>query len=115
MNEIKAEIERLNKTTQEYKMASLNKQEYRRIAEENAKKFAEQQEMLNIYNTVLDLHMSKTKVEEIDAETAAIKKQNEETLKELENMFSFKVKLEDEIAALKKEIDRVCIKIEKLF
>lgn len=107
MNEIKGEMDRLRKASQEYKVASLNKQEYRRIAEENAKRFAEQQETLNVYNTVLDLHLSKTRVEDIEAETVRMKKQNEDTLRELENMFGYKVKCEEEIQNLRKAIEAV--------
>lgn len=107
MNSIKEEVARLNKSTSEYKVIALNKHEYRRQAEEHAKKFAEMQESLNVYNTVLDIHLSRAKVDHIHSETAEIRKKNEAAMKELENIFNYKVKYEEQLTTLKKEVEEV--------
>lgn len=86
---------------------SLNKNEYRRQAEKLAQELSKQQDQLNEYNTVLDIHLSRTSLEQIHAETAELRRKNEQGLKELENAYNLKVKYEDQLRIIKKELDEV--------
>lgn len=104
MNQIREEIGRLNRSTLDYRVASTNRQEMRKTAETTAKKLTEKQELLTVYNTALDMHLSKTRTEEIVAETSELKQKNEMLLKELDNVFQKKVRKEEEIEDLKKKI-----------
>ncbi|XP_017785827.1 PREDICTED: intraflagellar transport protein 74 homolog [Nicrophorus vespilloides] len=101
MNAIRDEINRLNKSTLDCRVASINRQEMRRTAETTAKSLTEKQELLTIYNTALDMHLSKTRTEEIVAETAELKQRNDLLLKELDNVFQKKLKKEEQIGELK--------------
>lgn len=107
MNKIKDEITRLDKETKEYKIMALNKNEYRRQAEELAQELTKQQELLNEYNTVLDINLSRTSLDQIHTETSELRRNNERKLKELENAYNLKVKYEDQLRAIKKELAEV--------
>ncbi|KAK9694094.1 hypothetical protein QE152_g33754 [Popillia japonica] len=57
------------------------------------------------YNTALEMHLSKTKEQELVAETEQIKKDNETKLKELDNLFNEKLKLQDRMNKVSKKLD----------
>lgn len=109
MNNIKDEIGRLEKSTKEYKIMSLNKNEYRRQAEELAQELTKQQELLNEYNTILDINLSRTSLDQINAETAELRRKNEHSIKELENAYNLKVKYEEQLRTIKKELADVSV------
>ncbi|GJQ74954.1 hypothetical protein Trydic_g9580 [Trypoxylus dichotomus] len=104
-NLIREEIVRLKKETEENRMKALNINELRRTAQNCARKIEENQELLGTYNTVLEMHLSKTKEQELIAETEQIKKDNEKKLKELDNLFNEKLKLQDRMAQFTKKLE----------
>lgn len=109
MNNIKDEIGRLEKSTKEYKITSLNKNEYRRQAEELAQELSKQQELLSEYNTILDINLSRTSLEQIHSETGELRRKNEHGVKELENAYNLKVKYEEQLRTIKKELAEVML------
>lgn len=108
-NLIREEMVRLKKEMEEDRMKSLNVNELRRTAQNCAKKIEENQELLGAYNTALEMHLSKTKEQELVAETEQIKKDNETKLKELDNLFNEKLKLQDRMNKVSKKLDEVSI------
>lgn len=107
MNSIKEEITKLEKSSKEYKIMALNKNENRRQAEELAQDLTKQQELLNEYNTVLDIHLSRASLEQIHEETTELRRKNEQGIKELENYYNLKMKYEDQLRIIKKELAEV--------
>lgn len=106
-NLIREEMVRLKKETEENRMKALNINELRRTAEDCAKEIEENQELLGTYNTTLEMHLSKTKEQEVLAEMEQIKKENEAKLKELDNLFNEKLKLQDRMSKVSKKLDEV--------
>ncbi|XP_018320692.1 intraflagellar transport protein 74 homolog [Agrilus planipennis] len=99
------EIIRLKKSIVEGKVASVTKPELKRIAEKLARKFAEQQELLNTYNNALDFHMSYITNDKIAQDTAKTRERNRQLMDELENVQIYKLKREENLKQLKKEFD----------
>ncbi|XP_022904400.2 intraflagellar transport protein 74 homolog [Onthophagus taurus] len=100
---LRDEIARLKKLTDENKMKTLNLDDLHKQAQEAAKRIEEKQELLSAYNIALEMHISKTKEDEILGEIEKMKRDNDLKMKELDGVLTKKIQMQEKIDRMEKE------------
>lgn len=109
MNSIREELANLRKVTADHRTTSLNRLEARKTAEVSARNYAECQEILSVYNVVLEIQNSQDKIDKLAFETTTLKERNKHVLNELDVLVNYKVRREEKVVALKKDMAQVSL------
>ncbi|KAK4871718.1 hypothetical protein RN001_015842 [Aquatica leii] len=104
MNLIREELIKLQRQTAIYRTTG-NQTAFRKIAESSAQTYSENQELLTIYNLVLEIQASQDKYVKLSYETNLLKEKNKLCLTDLDNLISARVLREESIEGIKKEIE----------